>query len=437
MNIAIVGTGYVGLVTGTCFAEMGNDVTCIDINEEKILGLQKGIMPIYEPGLQEMVLRNAEANRLHFSTSLASCIDDVDIVFSAVGTPPDEDGSADLKYVLDVARTFGQNIKKYTILVTKSTVPVGTAAKVKETIEKELDQRGVSVPFSVASNPEFLKEGTAIADFMRPDRVVVGADDEKARKKMEHLYRSFMLTSNRLFICDVRSAEMIKYAANSMLATRISFMNEIANLCEIMQADVDAVRRGIGSDDRIGSKFLYPGCGYGGSCFPKDVKALIKTGEQNGYTMRVLQAVEEVNEYQKTIPFRKLNSALKGALSGKRIAVWGLAFKPGTDDMREAPSLILIEELLNNGCSVCAYDPVAEKEAQRRLGEKSIDYAKDMYEALIDADALVIVTDWKQFRMPSWPVMRKTMKGRIIVDGRNLYQRDEVAEEGFAYSRIG
>ena len=437
MNIAIVGTGYVGLVTGTCFAEMGNDVTCIDINEEKILGLQKGIMPIYEPGLQEMVLRNAEANRLHFSTSLASCIDDVDIVFSAVGTPPDEDGSADLKYVLDVARTFGQNIKKYTILVTKSTVPVGTAAKVKETIEKELDQRGVSVPFSVASNPEFLKEGTAIADFMRPDRVVVGVDDEKARKKMEHLYRSFMLTSNRLFVCDVRSAEMIKYAANSMLATRISFMNEIANLCEIMGADVDAVRRGIGSDVRIGSKFLYPGCGYGGSCFPKDVKALIKTGEQNGCHMRVLQAVEDVNEYQKTIPFRKLNEALKGELVEKRIAVWGLAFKPGTDDMREAPSLILIEELLNNGCSVCAYDPVAEKEAKRRLGENTIDYAKDMYEALIDADALVIITDWKQFRMPSWPVMRKTMKGRIIVDGRNLYQRDEVIEEGFTYSRIG
>lgn len=437
MNIAIVGTGYVGLVTGTCFAEMGNDVTCIDINEEKINGLKNGIMPIYEPGLQEMVLRNAEANRLHFSTSLASCIDDMDIVFSAVGTPPDEDGSADLKYVLDVARTFGQNIKKHTILVTKSTVPVGTAAKVKATIEKELDQRGISVPFSVASNPEFLKEGTAIADFMRPDRVVVGVDDERARKKMEHLYRSFMLTSNRLFICDVRSAEMIKYAANSMLATRISFMNEIANLCEIMQADVDAVRRGIGSDARIGNKFLYPGCGYGGSCFPKDVKALIKTGEQNGYTMRVLQAVEEVNEYQKKIPFKKLNKELNGDLSGKRIAVWGLAFKPGTDDMREAPSLILIEELLKNGCSVCAYDPVAEKEAQRRLGENTINYAKDMYEALIDADALVIVTDWKQFRMPSWPVMRKTMKGRLIVDGRNLYQRDEVAEEGFAYSRIG
>lgn len=437
MNIAIVGTGYVGLVTGTCFAEMGNDVTCIDINEEKILGLQKGIMPIYEPGLQEMVLRNAEANRLHFSTSLAACIDDVDIVFSAVGTPPDEDGSADLKYVLDVARTFGQNIKKYTILVTKSTVPVGTAAKVKETIEKELDQRGVSVPFSVASNPEFLKEGTAIADFMRPDRVVVGADDEKARKKMEQLYRSFMFTNDRLFMCDVRSAEMIKYAANSMLATRISFMNEIANLCEVMGADIEAVRKGIGSDDRIGRKFLYAGCGYGGSCFPKDVKALIKTGEQNGCAMRVLQAVEEVNEFQKTVPFRKLNKELNGEFQGKHIAVWGLAFKPGTDDMREAPSLILIEELLKNGCSVCAFDPVAEKEAQRRLGEKVINYAKDMYEALIDADALVIVTDWKQFRMPSWPVMRKTMKGRIIVDGRNLYQREEVAEEGFTYNKIG
>ena len=437
MNIAIVGTGYVGLVTGTCFSEMGNHVTCIDINEDKINGLKKGIMPIYEPGLQEMVLRNAEANRLFFSTSLADCIDEMDIVFSAVGTPPDEDGSADLKYVLDVARTFGKHINKYTILVTKSTVPVGTAAKVKTVVKEELDNRGVDVPFSIASNPEFLKEGTAIADFMRPDRVVVGVDDEKARKKMEHLYRSFMLTSNRLFVCDVRSAEMIKYAANSMLATRISFMNEIANLCEIMGADVDAVRKGIGSDIRIGSKFLYPGCGYGGSCFPKDVKALIKTGEQNGCHMRVLLAVEEVNEYQKTVPFRKLQKALNGELQGKRIAVWGLAFKPGTDDMREAPSLVLIDELLKSGCSICAYDPVAEKEAQRRLGENTIDYAKDMYEALIDADALVIVTDWKQFRMPSWPVMRKTMKGRIIVDGRNLYQRDEVAEESFTYSRIG
>lgn len=437
MNIAIVGTGYVGLVTGTCFAEMGNHVTCIDINEDKIAGLKKGIMPIYEPGLQEMVLRNAEANRLFFSTSLADSIDEMDIVFSAVGTPPDEDGSADLKYVLDVARTFGKYINKYTILVTKSTVPVGTASKVKAVVKEELDKRGVDVPFSVASNPEFLKEGTAIADFMRPDRVVVGADDEQARKKMEHLYRSFMFTNDRLFMCDVRSAEMIKYAANSMLATRISFMNEIANFCEIMGADIDAVRRGIGADDRIGKKFLYAGCGYGGSCFPKDVKALIKTGEQNGCHMRVLRAVEEVNEYQKTVPFRKLHKELNGEMAGKHIAVWGLAFKPGTDDMREAPSLILIEELLQNGCSVCAYDPVAEKEAQRRLGDNTITYAKDMYEALIDADALVIVTDWKQFRMPSWPVMRKTMKGRIIIDGRNLYQRDEVAEEGFTYNRIG
>lgn len=437
MNIAIVGTGYVGLVTGTCFAEMGNHVTCIDINEEKINGLKKGIMPIYEPGLQEMVLRNSESGRLFFSTSLADCVDEMDIVFSAVGTPPDEDGSADLKYVLDVARTFGKHINKYTILVTKSTVPVGTASKVKAVVKEELDKRGADVSFSVASNPEFLKEGTAIADFMRPDRVVVGTDDDRARKKLEQLYRSFMFTNDRLFMCDVRSAEMIKYASNSMLATRISFMNEIANLCEIMGADIDAVRRGIGADDRIGRKFLYAGCGYGGSCFPKDVKALIKTGEQNGYAMKVLQAVEEVNEYQKTVPFRKLNSAFKGELMDKRVAIWGLAFKPGTDDMREAPSLVLIDELLKYGCSVCAYDPVAEKEAQRRLGEGTIDYAKDMYESLIDADALVIVTDWKQFRMPSWPVMRKTMKGRIIIDGRNLYQKEEVAEEGFVYNRIG
>lgn len=436
MNIAMVGTGYVGLVSGTCFAEMGNVVTCVDVNAEKIENLKKGIMPIYEPGLAEMVLQNAEAGRLRFSTSLVECLDDADVVFSAVGTPPDEDGSADLRYVLEVAREFGRHIKKYTLLVTKSTVPVGTWAKVKAAVQEELDKRGVSVPFGVASNPEFLKEGTAIEDFTRPDRVVVGVEDEQAAKLMRHLYRPFMLTGDRVHLCDIPSAEMIKYAANSMLATRISFMNEIANLCELVGANVDAVRRGIGADDRIGKKFLYPGCGYGGSCFPKDVKALIRSGQELGYRMSILEAVEDVNERQKTIPFAKLQAAMP-ELQGKNIAVWGLAFKPGTDDMREAPSLTLIESLLASGCNVRAFDPVAIGEAKRRLGENAISYCTDMYETCIDADALVIVTDWKHFRMPSWPVLRKTMRGRLIVDGRNLYEPAEAAEEGFIYKRIG
>ncbi len=436
MNVIMVGTGYVGLVTGTCFAEMGNTVTCVDVNEEKIDKLKSGIMPIYEPGLQEMVLRNVAEDRLRFSTSLAEVLDDADVVFSAVGTPPDEDGSADLQYVLEVARTFGRNIHKYTLLVTKSTVPVGTAAKVRAAVLAELEARGEHIPFGVASNPEFLKEGTAIGDFMKPDRVVVGVDDEKAARLMRRLYRPFMLTGDRLQICDIPSAEMIKYAANSMLATRISFMNEIANLCEQVGADVDAVRRGLGSDDRIGKKFLYPGCGYGGSCFPKDVKALIRTGNAHGCSMAVLQAVEAVNDAQKHIPFAKLHK-LMPELAGKKVALWGLAFKPGTDDMREAPALVLINELLEAGCTVSAYDPVALAEAKRRLGEGAIELCKDMYEPLIDADALVIVTEWKQFRMPSWAVLRKTMKGRIIIDGRNMYARDEVEENGFIYSRIG
>lgn len=436
MNIAIVGTGYVGLVSGTCFAEMGNTVTCVDVNVEKIQNLQEGIMPIYEPGLKEMVLQNQEDGRLKFSTSLASCIDAVDVVFSAVGTPPDEDGSADLRYVLEVAREFGRNIKKYTLLITKSTVPVGTWAKVKKAVQEELDKRGVSVPFGVASNPEFLKEGTAIEDFMRPDRVVVGVEDDKAAALMRQLYRPFSMISDRVQICDIPSAEMIKYASNSMLATRISFMNDIANLCELVGADVEAVRRGMGADDRIGSKFLYPGCGYGGSCFPKDVKALIRSGAELGYRMSILESVEEVNEKQKTIPFVKLQAAMP-ELEGKRIAVWGLAFKPGTDDMREAPSLVLIDSLLKHGCEVSAYDPVAIDEAKRRLGETSIAYCDEMYEACVDADALVIVTDWKQFRVPSWPVLRKTMKNRLIIDGRNLYDPAEAAREGFEYHRIG
>lgn len=436
MNIIMVGTGYVGLVSGTCFAEMGNTVTCVDVNEEKINNLKQGIMPIYEPGLQELVLRNHEAGRLLFETSMVPTLDEADVVFSAVGTPPDEDGSADLKYVLEVARTFGQNIKRYTLLVTKSTVPVGTAEKVRQAIREELDARGVDIPFGVASNPEFLKEGTAIDDFMKPDRVVVGVNDEQSAKIMRSLYRPFMLTGDRIQICDIASAEMIKYAANSMLATRLSFMNDIANLCERMGADVDAVRRGIGTDSRIGKKFLYPGCGYGGSCFPKDVKALIQTGYSVGYQMRMLEAVEAVNEVQKHIPFKKLKAALPD-LKGKKVAVWGLAFKPGTDDMREAPSLVLLESLLAEDCRISVYDPVALKEAKRRMGDAPIEYCHDMYEALIDAHALVIVTDWKQFRVPSWAVMRKMMTSRVIVDGRNLYDRQEVAEEGFSYNRIG
>ncbi len=436
MNIAMVGTGYVGLVSGTCFAEMGNIVTCVDVNEEKIQNLQEGIMPIYEPGLKEMVLQNQEDGRLRFTTSLAECIDEVDVVFSAVGTPPDEDGSADLRYVLEVAREFGRHIKKYTLLITKSTVPVGTWFKVKTAIQEELDKRGVSVPFGVASNPEFLKEGTAIEDFMRPDRVIVGVEDEEAERLMRQLYRPFTMISDRVQVCDIPSAEMIKYASNSMLATRISFMNDIANLCELVGANVDAVRRGMGADDRIGKKFLYPGCGYGGSCFPKDVKALIRSGAELGYHMSILEAVEAVNERQKTIPFAKLQAAIPD-LKGKRIAVWGLAFKPGTDDMREAPSLVLIPALLEQGCEVRAYDPVAMEEAKRRLGEDAITYCSEMYEACVEADALVIVTDWKQFRVPSWAVLRKTMRGRIIVDGRNLYDPDEAAQQGFVYNRIG
>ena len=392
MNIAIVGTGYVGLVTGTCFAETGVNVTCVDVNAEKIENLQKGIIPIYEPGLEDMVQRNVNAGRLHFTTALENCLDNVDIVFSAVGTPPDEDGSADLSYVLAVAKTIGANMKKYTLVVTKSTVPVGTAHKVKDTIQAELDKRGVSIEFDVASNPEFLKEGNAIDDFMSPDRVVVGVESERAKKLMTKLYKPFMMLNSRVIFMDIPSAEMTKYAANSMLATRISFMNDIANLCELVGADVNMVRDGIGSDSRIGRKFLYPGCGYGGSCFPKDVKALIKTAEQNGYPMRVLKAVEEVNETQKSLLFEKLEKIFNGDLEGKTIALWGLAFKPGTDDMREAPALVLIEKLRKAGCVVRAYDPAAMGESKRRIGD-TIFYACDMYDALLDADALMLVTE--------------------------------------------
>lgn len=436
MNIAIVGTGYVGLVSGTCFAEMGVNVTCVDVNEEKINSLKNGQVPIYEPGLDEMVLRNHREGRLNFTTDLTSCLDNVDIVFSAVGTPPDEDGSADLQYVLAVAREFGQNIKKYTVLVTKSTVPVGTAQKVKAAIREELDKRGVDVPFDVASNPEFLKEGAAIKDFMSPDRVVVGVESEKAKELMVKLYRPFMLNNFRVIFTDIPSAEMIKYAANSMLATRISFMNDIANLCELVGADVNMVRKGIGSDARIGSKFLYPGCGYGGSCFPKDVKALIKTAEKKGYNMSVLKAVEDVNENQKRVLFNKLSKRYGGDLKGKTIAMWGLAFKPETDDMREATSLVTIGLLLEAGCTVRVYDPVAMNECRRRIGDK-VYYASDMYDAVLDADALLMLTEWKQFRLPSWGVVAKSMKTPLIIDGRNIYDAEELRQNGFEYYCIG
>ena len=436
MKIAIVGTGYVGLVSGTCFAEIGVDVTCVDTNSEKIESLQKGIIPIYENGLEEMVLRNMKAKRLKFTTSLESCLDDVEVIFSAVGTPPDEDGSADLKYVLEVARTIGRNMKQYKLVVTKSTVPVGTAPKVRAVIQEELDKRGVKIDFDVASNPEFLKEGNAISDFMSPDRVVVGVESARAEKLMSKLYKPFLLNNFRVIFMDIPSAEMTKYAANSMLATRISFMNDIANLCELVGADVNMVRSGIGSDTRIGRKFLYPGIGYGGSCFPKDVKALIKTAELNGYPMQVLRAVEEVNELQKSVLFDKLVKQFNDNLKDKTIALWGLACKPETDDMREAPALVLIDKLLKAGCQIRAYDPAAMQECKRRIGD-SVYYACDMYDAVLDADALMLVTEWKEFRLPSWAVIRKTMAQQIVLDGRNIYDKKEMEELGFVYSCIG
>lgn len=435
MKIAIVGTGYVGLVSGTCFAEMGSHVTCIDINEQKIKSLQEGKIPIYEPGLDELVKRNVAYGRLAFSTSLADTIDKVDVVFSAVGTPPDEDGSADLSYVLDVARTFGQNIKKYTILVTKSTVPVGTAQKVKGVIREELDKRGVDVEFDVASNPEFLKEGSAIKDFMSPDRVVVGIESDKAREVMARLYQPFLIQNFRVIFMDIPSAEMTKYAANAMLATRISFMNDIASLCELAGADVDSVRKGIGTDDRIGKRFLYAGCGYGGSCFPKDVKALIHTAHEHGLDMEVIEAVERVNERQKSIVYRKLVEML-GDLNGKTIAVLGLAFKPETDDMREAPSLVTIDLLLKAGATVRVFDPVAMDECHRRIGD-SVIYCRDLYDATSGADALALMTEWRQFRMPDWEAVKSGMRNHVIVDGRNIYNRKELEALGFRYTRIG
>lgn len=435
MNIAIVGTGYVGLVSGTCFAEMGAHVTCVDVDAQKIQKLKDGIMPIYEPGLEELVKRNVEYGRLQFTTDLTEVLDDVEVVFSAVGTPPDEDGSADLKYVLAVARQFGQNIHKYTILVTKSTVPVGTAQKVKAAIQDELKKRGVDVPFDVASNPEFLKEGAAIKDFMSPDRVVVGTESEKAKEVMTRLYKPFLINNFRVIFMDIPSAEMTKYAANAMLATRISFMNDIANLCERVGANVDSVRKGIGTDTRIGSKFLYAGCGYGGSCFPKDVKALVHTGLDNDYHMEVIEAVERVNEKQKSIIYDKIIKAV-GDVRGKTVAIIGLAFKPETDDMREAPALVVIDKLLKAGASVRVFDPVAMDECKRRIGD-AVTYCKNMYDASDGADVFALMTEWRQFRMPSWNVIKKVMSGNIVVDGRNIYDRKELEESGFVYTRIG
>ncbi len=436
MNIAVIGTGYVGLVSGTCFAEIGVDVTCVDVDEKKIQNLLNGKIPIYEPGLDEMVLRNHKEGRLKFTTDVTTCLDDVEIIFSAVGTPPDEDGSADLQYVLEVARTVGRNMSKYIVLVTKSTVPVGTAKRVKAVIQEELDKRGLDIPFDVASNPEFLKEGAAIKDFMSPDRVVVGVESERAKELLTKLYRPFLLNNFRVIFTDIPSAEMIKYAANSMLATRISFMNDIANLCEIVGADVNMVRKGIGTDSRIGGKFLYPGCGYGGSCFPKDVKALIKTAESEGYSMSVLKAVEEVNNNQKSVLFNKLNRYYNGDLSGKTIAIWGLAFKPETDDMREATSLVTIDLLLKAGCNIRVYDPVSMNECRRIVGDK-VTYASDMYDALLGADAMLLITEWKQFRLPSWGVVKRSMNKSLIIDGRNIYDSQDIVSQGIEYLCIG
>ena len=437
MNIAIVGTGYVGLVSGACFADTGANVTCVDVDINKIERLKKGEIPIYEPGLDELVLKNVKAGRLKFTSSLPEVLNEQEIVFSAVGTPPDEDGSADLKYVLQVAKTIGQNLNKYLVVVTKSTVPVGTARKVRATIQEELDKRGVDIAFEVASNPEFLKEGNAIKDFMSPDRVVVGIESERAKTILTRLYKPFLINNFRVIFMDIPSAEMTKYASNSMLATRISFMNDIANLCECVGADVNMVRQGIGSDTRIGRKFLYAGCGYGGSCFPKDVKALIKTADDCGYSMEVLKAVEHVNEKQKSILFHKLQAAYNGeSLKGKTIALWGLSFKPETDDMRESTALVIIKLLKEAGCTIRAFDPVAMDECRRRVGDDVI-YCRDKYEAVFHADALLLLTEWKEFRLPSWDVVGSAMNKKLIIDGRNIFDPEELAEAGFEYHCIG
>jgi UDPglucose 6-dehydrogenase len=436
MKITMVGTGYVGLVSGACFAEVGIDVTCVDIDKTKIENLKKGIIPIYEPGLEEIVERNVAKGRLHFSTVLAETLSGCEVVFSAVGTPPDEDGSADLSYVIGVAREIGQHMTDYLLMVTKSTVPVGTARLVKQAVQEELDKRGMNLPFDVASNPEFLKEGAAVDDFLKPDRIVVGIESTRAEEIMSKLYKPFTLNGHPVIFMDIPSAEMTKYAANAMLATRISFMNDIANLCEIMGADVNMVRKGIGSDPRIGSRFIYPGIGYGGSCFPKDVKALIHSADDKGYSMRVLKAVEEVNDDQKSVLFNKVNKYFDGNLKGKTIAMWGLSFKPETDDMREAPALVLIDKFLKAGCKVNAYDPEAMNETRRRIGD-IIGYAKDPYEAITSADCLLLVTEWKEFRVPDLDLMKKHLKNHVIFDGRNIYDAQEMKSAGFDYFGIG
>ncbi len=436
MKITIVGTGYVGLVTGTCFAEVGIDVTCVDINQKKIDGLKEGIMPIYEPGLEAMVKRNYDKKRLHFSTKLGEAIQDSEAVFIAVGTPPGEDGSADLQYVIAVAREIGQNMNNHMVVVTKSTVPVGTALKVRQAVQEELGKRNSNIEFDVASNPEFLKEGAAIQDFLKPDRIVVGVESDRAKKVMEKLYKPFVLNGHPIIFMDVPSSEMTKYAANSMLATKISFMNDIANLCEIVGADVNMVRKGIGSDNRIGTKFIYPGVGYGGSCFPKDVKALIRTAKQYGYDMQVLNAVESVNDAQKSVLVKKVKAHFGEDLSGRTFGIWGLSFKPKTDDMREAPSIVIANELIAAGAKVQAFDPVAMEEAKRDLGE-TITYAKDEYDALVDADAMLLVTEWPEFRVPNFNVLGKLLREKVIFDGRNIYDRQELEEAGFTYYGIG
>lgn len=434
MNISIVGTGYVGLVSGACFAELGATVHCIDTDKQKIDNLNNGIIPIYEPGLEDLVHRNMKAGRLFFSTDLTGSLDQVEILFIAVGTPPGEDGSADMTHVLRVAKTIGANLNKYLLVVTKSTVPVGSSKLVRKAIEDELAGRGKNIEFDIASNPEFLKEGDAIDDFMKPDRVVVGVESERAKELMTRLYTPMFLNNFRVIFMDIPSAEMTKYAANAMLATRISFMNEIANLCEKVGADATMVRKGIGSDNRIGNKFLYPGAGFGGSCFPKDVKALIRTGRDHDSALTLLESVEAINERQKKILFKKFSGFYGGDIKGRKTAIWGLSYKPGTDDMREAPSLTLIDQLLQAGCTVKTYDPVAMDEARRRLGGK-IEYAADMYDALASADVLFLVTEWQEFRMPDWQKIRSLMRKPLIVDGRGIFSKAELKD--FTYLRIG
>jgi UDPglucose 6-dehydrogenase len=436
MKTLIIGTGYVGLVTGTCFAEIGIDVVCIDINKEKIEKLNRGIIPIFEPGLESMVLRNIEKKRLTFDTSIKNNLTDVEAVFIAVGTPPGEDGSADLSYVLNAAHDIGKYMESYLVIVTKSTVPIGTSGKVKETIQKELDQRNVNLSFDVASNPEFLKEGAAVEDFLKPDRIILGIESEKATKILNRLYHPFLLNGHPIIHMDIASAELTKYAANCMLATKISFMNDLANLCELVGADITSVRKGIGSDPRIGNKFIYSGIGFGGSCFPKDVKALIRTAQDYGYTLELVKAVENVNNRQKEVLFKKVYQYFKGDIKNKIFGIWGLSFKPNTDDVRESPALKIIEQLLDAGAKVKAYDPVAMGEAKRILGNK-IEYGHDLYDVTIDAHGLILATEWPEFRVPNFKLLTRIMQNKVIFDGRNIYDPTEVMENGFNYYGIG